>query len=183
MLEYSRPKKEKFKRKSKGGSRINACQKRMMKLFKIKPEHQRLVSGLKPPSASNCGKLPPIPQSPSYITLQIRAFPPPARTLETVHHWLVWWPETNKVNEWKYRLRKHIITQFRFLLVVLRPSTDSPCSGSCLVMYNKPCLWFAAVRSLCSRSFWRQTSMVLYSQVCKHTATFITPHLLKGFQL
>lgn len=106
MLEYSRPKKEKLKRYSKGGSRINACQRRMMKLFKIKPEHQRLVSGLKPPTASDCGKIPPIPRSPSYINLQIRAFPPPAWTLETVHHWPMWWPETNKVNEWKCCLRK-----------------------------------------------------------------------------
>lgn len=39
MLEYSRPKKEKLK--SKGGSQINACQKRMMTIFKIMPEHQR----------------------------------------------------------------------------------------------------------------------------------------------
>lgn len=75
MLEYARPKKEKLK--SKGGSRINACQKRMMKIFKIKPEHQRLVHSLKPPIAGDFGKKPPIPLSPSY-TLQIRAFPPSA---------------------------------------------------------------------------------------------------------
>ncbi|TWW67001.1 Ribonuclease P protein subunit p29 [Takifugu flavidus] len=40
MLEYSRPKKEKVKRRSKG-SRMNAAQKRRMKLFTIRPEHQR----------------------------------------------------------------------------------------------------------------------------------------------
>lgn len=101
MLEYSRPKKEKLKRKSKGASRINACQKRKMEIFKIKPEHQRWVSSVKPPTASDCGKTPPIPLSPLYITLQIWAFPPPAWALETVHHWLVWWPETYKVNESK----------------------------------------------------------------------------------
>ncbi|CAF95496.1 unnamed protein product, partial [Tetraodon nigroviridis] len=40
MLEYSRPKKDKLK-KSKGRSRLNARQKRTMKIFKLKPEHQR----------------------------------------------------------------------------------------------------------------------------------------------
>lgn len=116
MLEYARPKKEKLK--SKGGSRINACQKRMMKIFKIKPEHQRLVHSLKPPIAGDFGKKPPIPLSPSY-TLQIRAFPPSAWTLETVHHWLVWWPETHKVNEWEYCLGKPDLLYILYFVVVV----------------------------------------------------------------
>lgn len=116
MLEYSRPKKETLK--SKGGSRINACQKRMMKIFKIMPEHQRLVHSLKPPIAGDFRKMPPIPLSPSY-TFQIRAFPPSAWTLETVHHWLVWWPETHKVNEWEYCLGKPDLLYILVLLIFI----------------------------------------------------------------
>ncbi|XP_008300288.1 ribonuclease P protein subunit p29 isoform X2 [Stegastes partitus] len=67
ILGYTRPKKEKTKRNSKKAKGLNARQKRAMKIFQIKPEHQRyelflplqelwkqyiidLCSGLKPTS-------------------------------------------------------------------------------------------------------------------------------------
>lgn len=46
ILGYARPKKEK-KRNSKKAKGLNARQKRAMKIFHIKPEHQRLVRKLK----------------------------------------------------------------------------------------------------------------------------------------
>ncbi|KAM4597009.1 ribonuclease P protein subunit p29 [Fundulus diaphanus] len=41
ILGYSRPKKDKTKRNSKKAKGLSARQKRMMKVFQIKPEHQR----------------------------------------------------------------------------------------------------------------------------------------------
>ncbi|XP_035507819.1 ribonuclease P protein subunit p29 [Morone saxatilis] len=41
ILGYSRPKKDKSKRNSKKAKGLNARQKRAMKIFQIKPEHQR----------------------------------------------------------------------------------------------------------------------------------------------
>ncbi|XP_026149019.1 ribonuclease P protein subunit p29 [Mastacembelus armatus] len=41
ILGYSRPKKDKVKRNSKRAKGLNARQKRAMKVFQIKPEHQR----------------------------------------------------------------------------------------------------------------------------------------------
>ncbi|XP_022618756.1 ribonuclease P protein subunit p29 isoform X1 [Seriola dumerili] len=41
VLGYSRPKKDKVKRSSKKAKGLNACQKRALKIFQIKPEHQR----------------------------------------------------------------------------------------------------------------------------------------------
>lgn len=68
-----------------------------------------------------------------------------------------------------------------FLFVVLRLSPDhhvqvhvGPHTANLDI--NKLPLSFAAVRSLCSRSFWRRTSTVLCSQVSKHTGTFIASH-------
>lgn len=69
ILGYSRPKKDKAKRKTKKAKGLNARQKRAMKIFDIKPEHQRyelflplhelwkqyitdLCCGLKPTSSS-----------------------------------------------------------------------------------------------------------------------------------
>lgn len=69
ILGYIRPKKEKTKRSSKKAKGLNARQKKAMKIFQIKPEHQRyelflplqelwrqyiidLCSGLKPTSSS-----------------------------------------------------------------------------------------------------------------------------------
>lgn len=43
ILGYTRPKKDKSKRSSKKAKGLNARQKRAMKIFQIKPEHQRLV--------------------------------------------------------------------------------------------------------------------------------------------
>lgn len=48
ILGYTRPKTDKLKRKSKKAKGLNARQKRAMKVFQIKPEHQRLVSNLNP---------------------------------------------------------------------------------------------------------------------------------------
>lgn len=45
ILEYARPKRDKSKRSSKKAKGLNARQKRAMKVFQIKPEHQRLVRG------------------------------------------------------------------------------------------------------------------------------------------
>jgi len=42
LLDYARPKKD--KRKSKKAKGLNARQKRAMKIFQIKPEHQRFVT-------------------------------------------------------------------------------------------------------------------------------------------
>lgn len=47
ILDYARPKKDESKRKSKKAKGLNARQKRAMKIFQIKPEHQRLVRNLK----------------------------------------------------------------------------------------------------------------------------------------
>lgn len=45
VLDFTRPKKEKKScKKAKG---LNACQKRAMKIYEIKPEHQRLVINMK----------------------------------------------------------------------------------------------------------------------------------------
>ncbi|CAN9506836.1 unnamed protein product [Ophioblennius macclurei] len=41
ILEYSKPKKDSAKRSSKKAKGLNARQKRAMKIFQIKPEHQR----------------------------------------------------------------------------------------------------------------------------------------------
>lgn len=41
ILGYARPKKDKFKKSSKKAKGLNARQKRAMKIFQIKPEHQR----------------------------------------------------------------------------------------------------------------------------------------------
>ncbi|KAK5603627.1 hypothetical protein CRENBAI_003398 [Crenichthys baileyi] len=41
ILGYRRPKKDKTKKKSKKAKGLNARQKRMMKVFQIKPDHQR----------------------------------------------------------------------------------------------------------------------------------------------
>ena len=46
ILSYTRPKKEK-KRSSKKAKGLNARQKRAMKIFDIKPEHQKLVRSLR----------------------------------------------------------------------------------------------------------------------------------------
>ena len=46
VLGYSRPKKDMSKRNSKKAKGLNARQKRAMKIFQIKPEHQRLVRNL-----------------------------------------------------------------------------------------------------------------------------------------
>lgn len=48
ILGYSRPKKDKSRRNSKKAKGLNARQKRAMKIFQIKPEHQRLVRNLHP---------------------------------------------------------------------------------------------------------------------------------------
>lgn len=48
ILGYSRPKKDKSRRTSKKAKGLNARQKRAMKIFQIKPEHQRLVRNLHP---------------------------------------------------------------------------------------------------------------------------------------
>lgn len=48
ILSYARTKKDKLKRNSKKAKGLNAQQKRTMKIFQIKPEHQRLVRILKP---------------------------------------------------------------------------------------------------------------------------------------
>ncbi|XP_023253052.1 ribonuclease P protein subunit p29 isoform X3 [Seriola lalandi dorsalis] len=40
VLGYSRPKKGKVKRSSKKAKGLNACQKRALKIFQLKPEHQ-----------------------------------------------------------------------------------------------------------------------------------------------
>lgn len=47
VLGYSRPKKDKSKRNSKKAKGLNACEKRAMKIFQLKPEHQRWVRNLK----------------------------------------------------------------------------------------------------------------------------------------
>ncbi len=47
ILGYARPKKDKSKRNSKKAKGLNARQKRAMRIFQIKPEHQRLVRNLK----------------------------------------------------------------------------------------------------------------------------------------
>lgn len=41
ILGYTRPTKDKSKRNSKKAKGLNARQKRAMKIFQIKPEHQR----------------------------------------------------------------------------------------------------------------------------------------------
>ncbi|XP_041638843.1 ribonuclease P protein subunit p29 [Cheilinus undulatus] len=41
LLDYARPKKDKSKRKKKAAKGLNARQKKEMKIFQIKPEHQR----------------------------------------------------------------------------------------------------------------------------------------------
>lgn len=48
ILGYSRPKKDKSRRNTKRAKGLNARQKRAMKIFHIKPEHQRLVRNLHP---------------------------------------------------------------------------------------------------------------------------------------
>uniref|UniRef100_H2SVW2 Ribonuclease P protein subunit p29 n=1 Tax=Takifugu rubripes TaxID=31033 RepID=H2SVW2_TAKRU len=80
MLEYSRPKKEKVKRRSKG-SRMNAAQKRRMKLFTIRPEHQRLVTSLKAPA-----------EEPSVLVTRL------------CDH--LQWPETHQVNDPQFLQQK-----------------------------------------------------------------------------
>lgn len=47
ILGYARPKKDKSKINSKKAKGLNARQKRAMKIFQIKPEHQRLVTNVK----------------------------------------------------------------------------------------------------------------------------------------
>uniref|UniRef100_A0A3Q2DB53 Ribonuclease P protein subunit p29 n=1 Tax=Cyprinodon variegatus TaxID=28743 RepID=A0A3Q2DB53_CYPVA len=43
ILDYSRPKKDRTRRSSKKAKGLNARQKRMMKVYQIRPEHQRLI--------------------------------------------------------------------------------------------------------------------------------------------
>ncbi|XP_015258613.1 PREDICTED: ribonuclease P protein subunit p29 [Cyprinodon variegatus] len=45
ILDYSRPKKDRTRRSSKKAKGLNARQKRMMKVYQIRPEHQRSVRG------------------------------------------------------------------------------------------------------------------------------------------